>query len=305
MLILFELIAKIVIIIMFGFAMKKMGLIPDAVEQGLSNLLVLAILPLSIVASGNVELSQELATGLKISAWVTAGFYLGSLFIILFICKFLPLDKYEKMIFLTGAIYGNTAFLGFPIMEALYGNEGVLYGVIFNIGYQLTFFTWVAAKMSGEGKMQFKTLIRTPVTIASFTTTFLVLSPFSLPSVIQDSISTVGSMSTPLALILLGTSFVRMRPIELLKDKWCYIINAIRLLIAPIIVLIIMVLLDVETIPAAVMVYMSALPTGSMVAIYAERYNHAPDFAARVVVQSTLLMAITFPIIIALVNAFL
>ncbi len=299
---LWELLLKIMLMMLFGFWVKKRGLLPDVVEKGLSGLLISAILPLAILASGDVTLSAELAVGLRLSAAATVGYYAVSIVLLLCISRFLPLASAQKTIFVITTVYANTAFLGFPIMYALYGAEGMLYAVIFNIGYQLTFFTWGVAKITGSGAEGWKALLRTPVTIASFITTLLVLTPLALPTVLQDACTAIGNMTTPLSLLLIGSSFVRMHPMELLRDKWSYLVSGLRLLVLPLLMFLAVRALQFPTVPGSVCVLMSGLPCASLGVIYAEQYDCAPDFAARAVVQTTLLMVITVPLWILLVQ---
>ena len=299
------LIVKILLMMGFGFLVKKRGLLTDAVEQGLSRLLLSAILPLAIIASGDVELTASLAHGLRVAALATAGYFLLATVLLQKLSRLLPVGRDKRLMLVILSVFANTAFLGFPLMHALYGAEGVLYAAIYNMGYQLTFFTWGVAEVSGAGSFAWRSLYRMPVTLASLLTMLLVLSPLRLPALLQDTVSAIGGMTTPLSLLLIGSSFTRMRVRELLCDGWSYAVSTLRLIVLPLVMLAVMRALGVSGVPAEVCVMMTALPCASLGAIYAEQYDREPQFAARAVVQSTLLMLLTFPLMLLLVKAML
>lgn len=296
------LIIKIFLLMGFGFLVKKYGLLPDPVEQGLSSLLLSAILPMTIIASGDVELTSALAGGLRVTALTVGIYFLVSIVLLSLLSRFLPVGQDEKLMFVILTAFANVGFLGFPVMNALYGTEGVLYAVIYNLGFQLSFFTWGIAKLSEGGKFEWKTLCKMPVTIASFVTLILVVTPLRMPALLQDTISTIGDMTTPLSLLLIGCSFTKMRVRELFCDKWSYLVSALRLVIFPLIMLGILLALHVTGVAGASCVMLTALPCAAIGAIYAEQYQRTPAFAARAVVQSTLLMLITFPLMMVLIH---
>lgn len=296
------LIFKILLLMGFGFVVKRVGLLPDEIEQGLTRLLLSAILPLSILASGDVTLSAPLAARLKTTALLAAGYYLFAIFGLRLLSRTLPLGRGERTVLVVMGAFANTAFLGFPIAQALFGSEGVLYCAVYNIGYQLTFFTWGVSALAGGGQCDLKTLAKTPVTVASAATVLLVLTPLRLPAVLQDAVSSIGGMTTPLSLLLIGCAFTRMRPTELVRDGWSYLVSALRLLVFPLLMLGIVLALRLPAVPSVCCVLLTALPCGSLGAIYAERYDCAPGFAARAVVQTTLLMAVTFPALLLLLG---
>ncbi len=302
MTIILELIANIFLMIAFGYVVKKLGLLSDTLEKGLTKLLLTAILPLSVISSGNVELTPELTDGIIVTAMLTAGYYIAALIVLSLISKPLPLGKTDKKMMVIMGMFANTAFIGFPIAGAMFGEEGVLYCAVYNLGYQLLFFTWGISSIAGEGKFELKTLIKTPVTIACFLTLILVFSPIKLPNFLQETFSDIGSMTTPISLMIIGCSFTKIKLLELLKDKWSYLVAAVRLAIFPAIMLVIVLWLNLPAIPAATCVLLTALPCGSLGALYAERYNCSSEFATRAVIQTTFLMVATLPVLLIILE---
>lgn len=300
----FQVIAKILLMILLGFAIKRAGLLPDAVEQGLGKLLTTVILPISIIASGNVQLTASLANGLRVTAFLTAGYYIISILLLCLLVRLLHFEHKLATIFIVLGAFANTAYLGFPLIEAFYGAEGMLYCTLYNTGFQLSFFSWGLYMLRGGGKFSLRIMLKTPVMLASLFTLFLVLTPFHLPGVLQETASAIGAMTTPISMMIIGASFTRMKLRDLLTDKRCYAISALRLVIFPAMMLAVVLLLKLPPVPSACCVIVTALPCGSLGALYAEQLDYHPTFAARAVVQSTLLMSITCPILLYVLSLF-
>lgn len=297
-----ELIIKILMMLSLGFFLKKKSVITAELQQGLSNLLLKAILPISILASANADSIQGADRNLIYVAVIAGCYYLGSIIISLLISKTLKLEKPGKKVFVTMAVFANTAFVGFPLIAQLYGDEGSLYAVIYNLFYQLFFFTYGVSLLSSGRRIEFKALYTNVVTIASLASIALFLSPFRLPSVLADTFSMVGSMTVPLSMILIGSSLADIRFSSVFSDKYSYLVSALRLIIFPAAVALALKGVNLPHIVKATCVMMTALPSGSLNAIYAERYNCERDYAVKTVVQTMLLMVVTIPIVILVID---
>lgn len=307
---LLNLVGKIALLVLFGFMLKKLGIITDEFQKSLSNLLLKAILPLSILSSANIKFSKELSLGMTKVAIIAGAYYIIAIIAMTFLSKYLKMSTVTSKIFITMSVFANTAFIGFPLVEAIYGSSGILYAVVYNIFYQLLFFTYginliSQNKINGNGKSKSKgimSIFKNPITNCSFISIAIFLSPFRFPEFIHSTFSTVGSMTFPLSMIIIGCSLVGMKQSEILKDKYSYIVSAMRLIVFPLIMLVVLRLLNVPTMISAICVIITALPSGSLNVILAEQYDCNPKFAARTVVQSMLLMSISLPLIIILTN---
>lgn len=297
---LFNIIGKIFLMVFYGFILKKLGIITDGFQKGLSNLLLKGILPVSILSSSCNEFSKDLAKGLGITAIFCFIYYILALVITHLISKRFNTDHKTKKIFITMSVFANVGFIGFPIASELYGNNGLLYAVIYNMFYQLFFFTYGTNLLSNEGKFNILSIFKTPVTLSSFIAIIIYLSPFRFPVFISEAFSTVGGMMVPLSMFIIGCTLVNMKFSEILKDGYSYLVSFLRLIVFPVITMSILLLIGIKGEVAVIITVLTALPSGSLNAILAEQYNCNPKYAARTVVQSMVLMIITLPLIISI-----
>ena len=75
------------------------------------------------------------------------------------------------------AVFANVGFIGFPVVAELYGKEGTLYAVIYNLAYQIFLFTAGTALLSGKKEVDWKEMLLDPMTATSLAAIAIFLSP--------------------------------------------------------------------------------------------------------------------------------
>jgi len=294
-----SMIGKILIMIAAGLFFRKIGVISESLEKGLTNLLMDAILPINLLASAGYAFSAELSQGLLKTAAASAIYYAAGILIMVLIARHTKLESPEKKALVCMSVFQNVGFIGMPIVYELFGSEGMLYAVIVNVFYQLFFYTYGIHQYSGQGKVHLSTFYKNPLTVISILSVILYLTPFRFPEFIQGALTTIGDMTVPLSMIVIGCSLASIKPLDVLKDKHSYIVSAMRLAVFPLAALGLCWLTGLTGPVGITFVIITALPSGSMNVIMSKRYGTAPGYASRAVIQSTVLMAATLlPIIL-------
>jgi predicted permease len=108
-----------------------------------------------------------------------------------------------------------------------------------------------------------------------------------------------GDMTSPLSMILIGTTLAQAN-IRQVFGRWqVYVTTAMRLLILPATVGLIFYLLGIRG-PLFVMgILITAMPVGSSTSILASLYDTAPEEASSLVFLSTLLCMVTVPLVLS------
>ncbi len=128
------------------------------------------------------------------------------LFIKLLFSGFLPTEEY-KLLQIT-ATMGNTAYMGYPIVESLLGTSALTYAVAYNITQTTTFLTIIYPTLGGKGKK--KKILSPPLIgfLLGFTLRIIVpMTPHSwteMWNIIITIAESVGKTSSPLIMISLG-----------------------------------------------------------------------------------------------------
>lgn len=294
-----DVVVKIALMVSLGFFLRKINIITEELQKGLTNLLLTAILPFSIIASSGYVRTGALTRGLLIVGAAAVIYYAVAITLMKLLSDRLPFGEKKKRIFITMTVFQNTGFVGFPLMQALFGSEGLLLAVVFNMAYNLFMFSYGIQLLSGE-KADIKKFFLNPISIASVIAIIIFASPFRLPGIVAAPIVDVGAMTIPISMMIIGASLAPIPLRSILSDWGAYLVSSIRLLALPGLMLLAMLLLPVDPVTKSVIVLMTALPCGSMNVMFSEKYDCEPEFAAKTVVQSMLLMTITLPFMIFL-----
>ncbi|MDD3173386.1 MAG: AEC family transporter [Herbinix sp.] len=294
----FNLFSKILIMVLLGFLLKRTSIVDNEFQKKLSNLLLNAILPISILSSANSEFSKALSGKLIQAAIISSFYYIIALAVMVTLSKYMILNKKKRSILITMSVFANTAFIGFPIVSELYGAEGTLYAVIYNLFYQVFLFTYGIMLLNNQEKFQWKSLYKDISTVISLIAIILYVSPIRYPNAIASAFDEIGGMVVPLSMIIIGCQLSNIKWKSLFNDKYSYFVSGVRLIIFPIVMLIVLKLLNVDMKLAATCTVLTALPAGSLNVILAEQYDCEPKFATQTVIQCMLFMLVSLPIII-------
>ncbi len=102
-------------------------------------------------------------------------------------------------------------------------------------------------------------------------------------------------MMTPLAMLIIGHEIANMKVLDLIKDGWAYVVSLLRLLVIPTIVCVIFMFLPVDHEVLKVLVFLLAMPCGTLNVILSQQYGTNPQFASRATTQTMILFLITVP----------
>ena len=117
---------KIFIFMLLGFILNKTRVIDMRAEKTLTEILLKAVLPFSIVASSQFTYSVEAQAGIIAVGLMGMAYYALSLVIIRLILSRTKIPEADSRIMTTCMVFANTGFIGFPLMESLYGDYGLL-----------------------------------------------------------------------------------------------------------------------------------------------------------------------------------
>lgn len=214
----------------------------------------------------------------------------------------------DKRIMTTCLIFSNTSFIGIPLMQELYGDAGLLLAAVFNLVFNIFFYTFGVTIISGR-KFRPVYLITDIVSPASILAVILFIIPWRFNSYITSTLNFVGDIAFPLALIVLGSNIADMNLKRILTDSKTYMTVTLKLLALPSIAFLIVMgisgFVDMRPVTKAAIVLMTALPSTSLCMVYADKYNMSPSLCARIVTYSTLLMPLAAFFWTWMVNALL
>lgn len=202
-------------------------------------------------------------------------------------------------------MYTNFTFVGIPVMEALYGDVGVFYFVVFLVPYRIIYYSSAEPFLSPPGaartertlKEKLRGWFSAPV-LAVFVGMMLYLTQIHLPGPVSDVINSLGACASPLGMLLCGMSLGKYPIRRLLRPGYLWF-PLVRNLLIPALFLGLSLLIGLEKELAQVVIMFAALPVASLLAAFMIQYDpdkEAQFEAAAAVLLSTIFAAVTIPL---------
>jgi predicted permease len=106
---------------------------------------------------------------------------------------------------------------------------------------------------------------------------------------------------TPLSLICIGYMLSRAKLAQVFKNRRIVLTCLAQLILGPLVAFAAMKLIQAPNSVLTIIVLIQALPTATTLGLFAEKYNRDTENASGLVVVSTILSAITLPLVVFLI----
>ena len=282
-----------------GFYCRRKMMLNDIHTSGFANLLVKVTLPCAIFISFMRPFSSGLLVEALVTFVITGIIYIFGGYLGLAVAKVLKSTPGERQSWQFGAAFGNIAFMGIPIVMAVFGEEGLIYVSMAMASFNLLAFT-VGVRMfdnAPRGVSIRKVVLETPALIAVFVGFLFFVTGLRLPGAVEGGIALIGGMTTPVSMIFIGTILAKQRLKESLLDFRVLPVVGVRLVVVPLVSFFVLRLFIDNELMLNVIVTLMAMPVAAMTAIFAEQYEADALAAARFVVVSTVLCVVSVPLL--------
>lgn len=293
-------ILSLFLIMIVGYVLRKQNVFDEAANVRFTRLIIYVSLPSQIikafVSNQGIVTNREVLLMFGISA-LTYLLYaiIGALFIMIF-----RVSSDKKGIYLFMMMFGNVGFMGFPLTEALLGEEALIYAVIFNVIFNLLVYSvgiFMISKTEGEFQFPIKKLLNMPL-ISAVLSIILYFGKIQLPEVAIQSLDFMGNVTTPVAMLILGSTIAGMAWKELFDEWRIYVFTAFKLLVIPMIVIgILKYVTNINPLIHGSLILLSATPVATNTTMLAIEYGGDMKLASKGIFFTTLLCMLTIPLI--------
>lgn len=304
-------------VIMIGFASTKFGAWPLALNKPISTFVLKVTAPMLILSSvmgeGIVFEREEIIRIL----WVAVVNYL----VIFPLALIIPwiwtaigrllkhdhrpsMEEYLKgqLRFMTA--FGNVTFIGFPVVSAIFGPRALFYAAVLTIPFNLLMYTIGEVFIAGgnpAGAIKRKHLL-SPCTLAAAATVVLAFFKFDYPPLMVRFFHLVGDMTIPAALIIIGSTLAGMPKRAMLGSWFAYRVSAIRLILVPAVVWLVLWALGTESYTMQIAVVLSGMPVGVNGVMFCLKFNKDERLMAQTIFLSTALSMLTIPVLAMIIG---
>ena len=283
--------------IALGFLAAHFGIVDEGARKGLSNLVIDLIYPCYVINSfvNNIGMFDggDMLFILGISILVQGSLLLCNQFL------YRKVPKGEQAILRYGTVVPNSAFLGVPMVESVFGNAGLICGSIFVIPIRInTFGIAIGYFFPQKGvsiSARIKQLLLQPTIIATVAGIIFMLTAWRPPELCCNIVSSVGACSTPLCMMTIGM-VIQANAKQIHPNKRMVEFTLARLIVIPAIVFVLFRLANFEAVLVGTAVLLAAMPIGTTAALLADKYDMDVAFAGELVLITTVGSLITLPI---------
>ena len=303
---LLTIIATRVLLMACGFFARKKGIIDGVASKRLSTLIIKIGQPMMIVSAlVEAEFSMEYLTdGLVI---VGLGIVLHALMAVMafFMCKgFRDLD--ERKITEFSLVFTNAGFIGFPIMEALFGSYGLFLASFYVISFHLFIWSWgiaILARKRPDIKLTVKKIFinlgSVPCLIGVLLYMAVIPFPnFVIPAFLSKFMMYLSNLCTPISVLITGALLATRTPKQIFGSGKIYYFSTMKLVVIPLVVCVIGKLIGLPSDMILFATVEAALPAAASITMFSEMYGLNAGYASQTVGTSSLLSVGTLPLVL-------
>jgi len=308
----------LVILALVGFISGKKKYLPNNAGIILSKLVVKVTLPSLIFTTltGYKFSKQEIIDGCLVYIYGLI-FIVFAYFVAKLISDRLKIDDAQKNIYRMLSIFGNIAYMGFPLLESLYGSRGLIYAIFFQLANDTLLWTLGIYLVNKQNAKSWRDNIKHLFNINTLAFAIGILaiiinfqgliSRYELLGkgyeLLFEALNPLGKSTTYISMIFIGLilSNATIQGIsDIFKKYSIFIFSFVKLLVIPIIAHIVLLFVgkNLDPLVVKVIVLELAMPGGTIVSALTAEYNSDYQYATEGVFISTLLSVITLPIML-------
>lgn len=293
---------KLFIILITGYALNKCKVFDAYVNKKISSLIVNLTSPLLVISSvSSVESQDKNLVLMMIGIGIVM--YIGFIIIGKIVCRVLPFPKEDYPVYECMCVFANTGFMGYPVVQSVLDDQAVFYAAMIHMAFSFFVYTYGVIclnKNTGEDfSFDMKKLL-TPGFILVFVALFIYLLDIQLPNVILSTVDSIGGLTSPLSMMMIGSSLAMYPLKDSIQDWRSYLFAAVRLLLIPTITFLVCKLLSVDPYISSIVIITNGMPVGSMVLMLATQYDANKEIVTRNIIVSTVLSVVSIPLIVTL-----
>lgn len=301
-------------ILFTGYFLRKIRFLDDAMNHGLNRFIVYFAYPCMIVHNlGTLEMSRRLALNFLLMLILSLACLLVYSGFLYFYNKARKVPREISHIAELSAASPNNGFMGFPISLLFFGEQGLFLMLAHNAALNFYFFTYGTKAMRRNKdeirrrnpRAVLRSLLKVLVNpnIIALILGFLVsLSGAGLPEAADEYLLYLGNVSTPMAMIFIGSTLADCSLLEIIKDRVVIEATFHKLIFLPFLTWALVVFLPVDPLIKVILILACCFPAAATISMLAEQEGEDQTIASKILFLSTLISSVTIPLAIKVIE---
>lgn len=301
---------RLFLMIFIGYVLYKINIMDAELNKKLTRLILDVTLPAMVIAS---VMNPEGERDYKTIGFVILVSFLIYVFLTVFsflLIKLLHFPKEQQGLYIFMHIFSNIAFMGFPIINAMYGKSALLYNGILTIFFNLTAYsigpmiiTYKGGKLQAdkEHAISGKDLLN-PGVLSGLLAIGIYFLPVTFPSVVTGVFDSIGGLTSPLAMLLIGGSLAKVPLKEVVSDWRVYFFTVVKQIAIPLLLWPILKVAIADEFIRTILFILILMPVANTAVLFATRYDQDEKLAAKNIFVTTVISLVTIPLCLYLVG---
>ncbi len=286
------------LILALGYLAAKRKVVSPNFGAQLSNFILSITLPCMMLASVATMPADTNQKDVLMMFVISILFYLVMPFIAYMIARILMVKKEDRQLYMYMTIWSNVGFMGFPVIASIFGEAAIFYATIFNLIFNVSNFTLGIMLMSKEGRkaLDFKKFL-SPGMLSSIVAVIMFAAHLRLPELLNDTLRSLGSTTSPLAMIVIGIALSGISVKSVFTEIRLYPYLIIKQILLPLLAWLILRNMIVNPYLLGIVIVIIAMPVATSAVLFANRYENNVELATKGVFITTLASVVTIPLI--------
>ena len=287
-----------------GFGAGKLKILKAEFLGQLSMLITKIFLPVLIFYSTTTTVTLDLIKENIILFPLSVVIYAALALCAFAVAKAMRIEHDKDRIFQFSFIFGNTGFVGFPLLSTVFPGTGIVFMCLFTVVDQLAFWTygiWLSTARDRQAAGFNAKMLLSPNIIAIVLAFIFVLLGINLPNLLNNILGSITRATTPLCMIFLGGMICFNKVGETLKRPDAYVQIIVKMVLLPICA---GTIAGAVALPADIVgctAFYVALPVMTVVPMISAQNGNEGAYATGIAVMTFVACVVTIPIVAFLV----
>ena len=306
---------KLFLLLLLGVVLAKIEILDVHTKQKLTKLLLYVTTPMMMIDAFHDRMlmvsEQADSGGLGVGLLFVYCFAFYAILIILSLAIVYSIrtPKKDRRLYIFMTIFGNVGFMGFPVVSAVFGTEGLFYAAILNSVFNIFVYTFGVVLMGGAGadentgtadqlrSIPWKKLLLTPAVLCTAVGVLIFMFRLRMPALLADTCDTLGGLTSPLAMLVVGANLNGMKGRDMLANMRLNLYVLLRQIALPLIFWGIIRLIVNHPVLTPTLLLLSCMPVANTTALFATEYGGDEHLASQGIFLTTLFSLVSFPLL--------
>lgn len=286
------------IIVIVGYVANKLGYMGGEFDRRLSSIVITFACPALVLSSvmGDTLPDRSLILPLLGVGFLT---YIILTAVALVLPRIVTRDRDERGIIGFAVMFANVGFIGYPIVDSIFGHEAVFYAALLNMPNTFFIFTVGVMLVKGEyGLRQFNPrVLASPALLGAVIAAVLVALGVRTPHIIAEPVRLVGNITVPASLMIIGSSMANLPLRQIVGNGKVYVSSFLRLAVVPVSMYFLMRAIGVSDVVNNINTVVLAMPVASFGTMFCLRYDRDVALMTEITFVTTVASIATIPLV--------